>query len=53
MIAIGWKNRTKFRNCFIMPLLELELLVMTNPDKPNSRLQKYLATKRGLEVLYS
>jgi len=52
MTAIGWKNRTKFRNRFIMPLLEQGLLTMTIPDKPSSRLQKYLVTKRGLEILH-
>lgn len=41
MQAVGWKNRTKFRHKFIFPLLEINALQMTIPDKPNSRLQKY------------
>lgn len=30
----GWKHRTKFRDKFVNPLLESELLSMTIPDKP-------------------
>jgi len=41
MAAVGRKDRTKFRAQFIQPLLDLGLIKITIPDKPNSRLQKY------------
>ncbi len=46
-----WTNRTKFRNKYINPLLWEGLLEMTIADKPNSRLQKYHLTKKGVEYL--
>ncbi|MBU0952295.1 MAG: putative DNA binding domain-containing protein [Elusimicrobia bacterium] len=46
-----WINRTKFRNRYINPLLQEGLLGMTVPDKPNSRLQKYRTTEKGLELI--
>jgi len=39
--AMGWKNRTKFRNKFLIPLLEKGLLKMSIPEKPQSSKQKY------------
>jgi ATP-dependent DNA helicase RecG len=47
MDELHWKDRTKFRNKFINPLLELGLIGMTIPDKPKSSKQKYLLTKKG------
>ena len=47
-----WKDRTKFRNKYIKPFLELELLNMTIPDKPNSSKQQYQITKRGDAFLH-
>jgi len=44
MNSVGRKNRTKFREQFIKPLLNLRLLQMTIPDKPRSRLQRYRTT---------
>ena len=43
MQAMNWKNRTKFRDKFIIPLLEKGLLEMTIPEKPKSSKQKYKA----------
>jgi ATP-dependent DNA helicase RecG len=40
-------DRTKFRNQILRPLLRAELLQMTIPEKPNSRLQKYHLTQKG------
>lgn len=46
MELFNWSNRTKFRNKYINPLLEIGLLEMTVPDKPNSSLQKYKSSER-------
>lgn len=51
MELLEWKNRTKFRAKYITPLLELELLQMTIPDKPNSSRQQYYLTARGRRFL--
>lgn len=51
MHVIGRKNRTKFRNQFLKPLLNGELIEMTIPNKPNSRLQKYRLTEKGQKNL--
>ncbi len=51
MNAIGRRNRTKFRDSFIKPLLEKGFLALTIPDKPQSRLQRYRTTAHGLAVL--
>jgi predicted HTH transcriptional regulator len=47
MDTMGWKDRTKFRNKFINPLLENGLLQMSIPDKPSSRNQKYVIATKG------
>jgi hypothetical protein len=41
------KSRRRLRDTYITPALELQLIEMTIPDKPNSRLQKYRLTERG------
>src|SRR3990167_1605917 len=46
MTPTGRKNRTKFSERFIKPLLEMGLIERTIPEKPNSRLQKYLLTEK-------
>jgi predicted HTH transcriptional regulator len=51
MEHLEWKNRTKFRSKYITPLLELELLQMTIPDKPNSSKQQYYLTAKGRKFL--
>ena len=51
MSAVGRTNRTKFRDQFIKPLIEMNLLEMTIPDKPNSRLQKYRLTEAGRTII--
>ena len=47
MSLSGRHDRTKFRTAFLQPLLDAGLLAMTVPDKPNSRLQRYVATAAG------
>lgn len=51
MNSVGRKNRTKFRDQFIKPLLDQRLLQMTIPDKPRSRLQRYQTTATGESAL--
>jgi len=47
MDIVQWSNRTKFRNKYIKLFLELELIQMTIPDKPNSSKQQYITTEKG------
>ena len=47
MALTGRTNRTKFRDQVLNPLLSANLIAMTSPDKPNSRLQKYRLTDKG------
>jgi len=51
MAVSGRTNRTKFRDQVLNPLLEVELVEMTIPDKPRSRLQKYRLTEKGRQLL--
>lgn len=51
MDALGWKDRTKFRQRFVRPLLEAGLLAMTVPDKPRSSNQRYIITELGSQAL--
>lgn len=44
-------DRTKFRDQVLRPLLSANLVGMTVPDKPNSRLQKYRLTEKGIAFL--
>jgi predicted transcriptional regulator len=46
-----WKDRTKFRNKYVKPLIELELLEQTIPDKPRSSNQEYFLTVKGVAFL--
>ena len=41
MEHLGLKHRYNVKHRYIDPLIEGGFLVMTNPDKPNSRNQKY------------
>ncbi|MCK4870547.1 MAG: hypothetical protein KAS93_05495 [Gammaproteobacteria bacterium] len=47
MELLGWKNRTKFKQKFIRPLIARGLLTMTIPDKPQSSKQKYITIGNG------
>lgn len=44
---LGLKHRPTFSNNYLRPALELGLIEMTVPDKPNSSKQKYRAVKRN------
>jgi ATP-dependent DNA helicase RecG len=39
--ALGLKDRKSFRETYLHPALEADLIRRTLPDKPNSRLQRY------------
>ena len=41
MERLNLKHRQSFRNLYLLPALELGLVAMTIPDKPNSSNQKY------------
>jgi len=43
---IGYKNLTYMTRTFIKPLLEMGKLEYTIPEKPQSRLQKYVAKRK-------
>lgn len=43
----GRSDRTKFRHQVLNPLLVAELVEMTVPNKPRSRLHKYRLTEKG------
>lgn len=46
---MGYHNRTFFTRKYLVPLLRTGELKMTQPDKPNSRSQKYIAVKIAKE----
>jgi len=45
--APGLTDREHFRKTCLSPALELGLIEMTQPDKPNSRSQRYRLTAIG------
>lgn len=47
---LGLANRDNFRKNYLNVALEHGLIEMTIPDKPNSRLQKYRLTKKGISI---
>lgn len=51
MAVVERKDRTKFRNQVLRPLLDAGWIEMTIPDKPRSRLQRYRTTAAGRDVL--
>ena len=48
MQKLGLSHKASFRKHYLIPTLEKNLVEMTIPDKPNSRLQKYRLTPKGL-----
>ena len=51
MAHAGRKDRTKFRNQTLKPLLKADWLEMTVPDKPTSNRQEYRTTDAGRQAL--
>ena len=46
MDFVGLKDKKNFVKNYINPMIEQGMIEMTNPDKPTSKLQKYV-TKKG------
>ena len=46
-LALALKDGEHSRKHYLLPALASDLIEMTLPDKPNSRLQKYRLTRRG------
>lgn len=49
--AVGLVHREHFRKAYLLPALELGVIEMTQPDKPNSRNQRYRLTAIGRQWL--
>ena len=48
MQHVKYQNRGYFKKKFLNPLIEKGLIVLTNPDSPNSPNQKYIAVKQRI-----
>ena len=51
MTIMEWKDRSKFRQKYVTPLLEENILAMTIPEKPTSSRQQYCLTEKGRRLL--
>jgi len=51
MNSLGLSHRPTFRNNYLHPALEKGFIEMTSPDKPNSRVQQYRITPKGINVI--
>ena len=49
--TMGLKNADHFRKAYILPAMAAGVLEMTLPERPNSRLQRYRLTNKGLQWL--
>jgi ATP-dependent DNA helicase RecG len=52
-LRLGLAHRPTFRDNYLHPALDANLIEMTIPDKPTSRNQKYRLTEKGRAVLRS
>lgn len=52
-LILNLSDRMNFMNNYLNPALSNNLVEMTIPDKPNSRLQKYRLTEKGMIVKQS
>ena len=48
---LGLTSQANFRDRYLQPGLDAELIEMTIPEKPNSRNQRYRITPLGHQVL--
>lgn len=46
MNFVKFKNKTYFRNKILKPLINKQFIQLTIPDKPKSKLQKYVITRK-------
>lgn len=53
MELVGIKHRPKFLYNYLQPAIELGLIELTIPDKPNSSKQKYRLTEKGRRLKLS
>jgi ATP-dependent DNA helicase RecG len=53
MTITGRSDRTKFRHQVLNPLIEMQFIEMTMPDKPRSSKQKYRLTEKGKKMVQS
>ncbi|MET4694390.1 Fic family protein [Endozoicomonas lisbonensis] len=51
MQNLGLKHRPTFRKNYLKPALDLGLIIMTNPESPNSPKQSYLISQEGLSLV--
>jgi len=51
MLTLNQKNRTRFRNQLIKPLIKTGLIELTIPDKPTSSKQRYKTTIKGFKII--
>jgi ATP-dependent DNA helicase RecG len=51
MVALGLRNTKHFRIHYQQAAVSRQLIEMTIPSKPNSRLQKYRLTQAGRRLL--
>lgn len=51
MRAVGITNRSRFKRLCLDILIQSNLATPTIPDKPNSRLQRYVLTAKGKELI--
>ena len=52
-VALGLSDRKSFRQRYLAPALSEGFIKMTLPGKPNSRLQRYRLTDKGLRLVKS
>lgn len=51
MVMLGLKDEKHFREYYQQAAIQRDLIEMTIPDKPKSRLQKYRLTELGKKLL--
>jgi len=51
MVVMKWSDRSKFRQKYITPLLRIDILQMSNPEKRNDPNQRYFLSEKGKTLL--